>query len=248
MTIPLHQILVRRRFLQTVVTHATLKNQMVQKWQEGQRRSSITLTKKLTRERYFTCQQLILQPIVTDVLFVNCAWMYAPIRRCKKESTDKYRHIYIYTLRCISINEIFDFCSKEFCKALPGFHAFTGCDNTASFNQKGKSRSLKLLKKNENLQRLFLKLSNWDNIKDLDITILESFVCVLYGKRNHTSIDEAHFEMFRTKYKPKKNNDCLISYMKNIDASSMPPCSKCYFKRLNEQVKSQDYGRMLHKS
>ena len=121
------------------------------------------------------------------------------------------------------------------CDKKDGFHAFTGCDYIASFNQKAKSRPLKILQKNENLQRVFIKLGNWDNINDLDITILESCVCVLYGKKNHTSTDEARFEMFLEKYKPKKNNDCLISHM-------------CYFKRLNEQVTSQDYGRMLRKS
>ena len=42
------------------------------------------------------------------------------------------------TFRYISINQIHNHFGVEFCKALPAFHAFTGCDYTASFNRKVK--------------------------------------------------------------------------------------------------------------
>ena len=47
------------------------------------------------------------------------------------------------TLRYISVNEIWRTLGSELCGALPGFHAFTGCDYTASFSRKGKIRPLK---------------------------------------------------------------------------------------------------------
>ena len=38
------------------------------------------------------------------------------------------------------------YISQEFCGALIGLHAFTGCDSVSSFTGKGKTKSLKIMK------------------------------------------------------------------------------------------------------
>ena len=37
---------------------------------------------------------------------------------------------------------------KKFCSALPGLHAFTGCDSVSAFAGKGKAKCYNLLRKN----------------------------------------------------------------------------------------------------
>ena len=41
------------------------------------------------------------------------------------------------------------------CDALPGFHAFTGSDYTAAFNNKGKIKPFKIMEGNEEFQNAF---------------------------------------------------------------------------------------------
>ena len=50
-------------------------------------------------------------------------------------------------LRYISINQLFDQLGESLCKAMPFYHAFTGCDYISSFNRKGKIKLFKLLEK-----------------------------------------------------------------------------------------------------
>ena len=38
------------------------------------------------------------------------------------------------------------YTSEEFCEALIGLHAFTGCDSVGSFSGKGKTKPLKIIK------------------------------------------------------------------------------------------------------
>ena len=118
------------------------------------------------------------------------------------------------TLRYISVNQIHESFGKEFCKALPAFHAFTGCDYTASFNRKGKVRPLKLFENNESIQQVFSKLHDWNTINEEDIMSVESFVCKMYGQKRFASVNELRLELFLKKYKPKQSDDSLVNNMK----------------------------------
>ena len=40
-------------------------------------------------------------------------------------------------LRFISLNQLYSYLGNDFCAALPAYHAFTGCDYTASFCRRG---------------------------------------------------------------------------------------------------------------
>ena len=86
-------------------------------------------------------------------------------------------------LTYISINQLFDQLGEPLCKALPFYHAFTGCDYTSLFNRKRKITLFKFLKKYPELQETFLNLSNSEGISDDIKSIIESFVCQMYGRK-----------------------------------------------------------------
>lgn len=51
--------------------------------------------------------------------------------------------------RFISLNEIYEILGNSLSKALPCFHALTGCNYTPAFFRKGKLRHFKLLEQSE---------------------------------------------------------------------------------------------------
>ena len=74
----------------------------------------------------------------------------------------------------------------EVCKALPFFHAFTGCDTVSSFYQHGKAKFWKVwqenLEQNQTLTEVFKHLSDQPHTVDEHIfNTLCSFVYAAYG-------------------------------------------------------------------
>ena len=86
------------------------------------------------------------------------------------------------TLRYISVNNIYAKLGSKLCKALPAFHAFTGCDYTACFSRKGKVRPFKLLEKNDEAQEVFGSIGEEEKV-----CVIEKFVCQMYGMKHLTS-------------------------------------------------------------
>ena len=112
-------------------------------------------------------------------------------------------------LRYISINQLFHQLGESLCKALPFYHAYTGCDYTSSFNRKGKIKLPKLLKKITELKEVFLNLSRSEDIPDDIKSIIESFVFQMYGRKKTNSVDQARLEILVTKYKLEKGSASL---------------------------------------
>ena len=140
-------------------------------------------------------------------------------------------------LTYISINQLFDQLGEPLCKALPFYHAFSGCDYTTSFNRKGKIKPFKLLEKNAELQEAFLNLSHSEGISDNIKSIMESFVCQMYGRKKTNSVDQASLEIFLTNYKPKKGSTSLNQIQaKKLDSSIMPPCFKVLYQKIKRCI------------
>ena len=73
------------------------------------------------------------------------------------------------------------------CKALPGMHAFTGCDTVRAFTGKGKIRALTILKANAEFKEAFAQLGvQWNLLPNLHVK-LEEFVCKLNATRPATT-------------------------------------------------------------
>lgn len=81
--------------------------------------------------------------------------------------------------RYIDVTLLADTLGKELCEALPGLHAFTGCDYSPSFNGKGKVRPLNIVENSPSFRRTFGELGSSTMAEDTYL-VLEEFVCVLY--------------------------------------------------------------------
>ena len=63
------------------------------------------------------------------------------------------------TIRYIIIDQACEKCGSSLCNALPGFHAFTGCDSTMSFKGKWKVAPFKPLEKSTEARAVFPEMS-----------------------------------------------------------------------------------------
>ena len=64
-----------------------------------------------------------------------------------------------------------------------------GVINTSLFNRKEKIKLFKLVEKNPELQETFLNLSHSEDICDDIKSVIESFVCKMYGRKKINSVD-----------------------------------------------------------
>ena len=86
-------------------------------------------------------------------------------------------------LRYININKIYNQLWETLCVALPAYHALTGCDYSASFCRKGKVQPFKILKKDVQIQEVFGKLANMEELDETSKEVIEKYICKVYGKK-----------------------------------------------------------------
>jgi hypothetical protein len=115
------------------------------------------------------------------------------------------------TRRHISINDLVTTIDSGVLKALPGLHAFTGCDYTASFLNKGKIKPLELMMKNDEFKTFFAELGACEVLSDEIIRNCERFVCHLYGKSKLVHVNDARHVIFQQAYAPQALDDPMIS-------------------------------------
>lgn len=135
------------------------------------------------------------------------------------------------SLRFIDITSLSAKLGPTLCKALPGFHAFTGSDYTPSFSYKGKVRPLKILEKNESYLNAFGSLGSSETLPKELVSDIEKFVCEMYGNKRVSSVNEARFLGFMKVYKPKKGKKPMEN-VKGIDFSLLPPCSSVLIQQI----------------
>ncbi|GFO07290.1 hypothetical protein PoB_003379500 [Plakobranchus ocellatus] len=67
--------------------------------------------------------------------------------------------------------------------------------------------------------------------------VIETFVCQLYGKPSHTSVDKVRYDKVRQCFKGKKG---ILSNSEGVDLSPMCPCQDVFMlhiQRANFQIK-----------
>ena len=97
-------------------------------------------------------------------------------------------------MRYIEVRDIIEFIGKSRALALPGFHAFTGSDTTASFFNRGKKQAWDLWNIYPAATILFKMLSTPINDSSEYIvceSVLHGFVNRLYGMWNDMTVDDA---------------------------------------------------------
>ena len=97
--------------------------------------------------------------------------------------------------RVLDVRTICNTLSRDTCQALPGLHAFTGCDSVSAFAGRGKMLALELVQKEPSLAQLMQDLGTCFPPRPDTTTSLEKFVCRLY-KCSTDDIDEARYDVF----------------------------------------------------
>ena len=115
--------------------------------------------------------------------------------------------------RIVDITSISNVYGVSLCKALLGLHVFTGCDSVSAFKGKGKVKGLKIMLESAEFCSVFEELGMFWTLPSASCKILEQFVCVLYGQKDCTEVNEARYLNFRLKCLNDAglppNKDCL---------------------------------------
>ena len=142
--------------------------------------------------------------------------------------------------RYIDVSDLAQHVGPQLCAALPGFHAFTGSDYTASFCRKGKVRPLAIMEKK--FVPAFSSLGEQENVDPNVVADLEAFVCCLYGKPNLKSTNTARYLLFHDRFSPK-NVAKPLEKIKGADSSSSPPCQAV----LLQKIKRSNFVASVYK-
>lgn len=128
-------------------------------------------------------------------------------------------------LDCINCTKLASKLGPKLCKSLPAFHAFTGCDYTAAFYNKGKVKPFKLFSKNEKYQTVFTSLIDEADIYiNEKIDIVQEFTCKMYGIKNCTKVNDARYRIFQKNYSSKEDRERFLKKIKSFDSNTIPPC------------------------
>ena len=120
--------------------------------------------------------------------------------------------------RIININSLSTKLGPSICKALPGIHAFTGCDTVSAFAGRGKVNPWKLMQRYASFTEIFGKLGiHWTASEEV-LKELEVFTCQLYGSIGGvTDINDCRYRLFCSK-------------KGEIESYQLPPCRDCLHK------------------
>ena len=114
--------------------------------------------------------------------------------------------------RLISINKLTSNLGNDICKALLGFHAFSGCDSVSAFAGQGKIKGLKLIQQNQKFQEAFTTLGEHWHLTDELFDVLQEFTCSLYAARtNIKCVNTLRYQLWRAK-------------KGSVDSGQLPPC------------------------
>lgn len=124
--------------------------------------------------------------------------------------------------RIICISKLAETLGKEKCRALLGFHTFTGCDSVSAFKGKGKVKPLDLLLKSDDFVTLFAELgTEWETSESV-LPTTERFVCAMYDQKECSDVNVARYNLFRLTCKSDSqllppNQDCLLHHVKRAN-------------------------------
>ena len=132
---------------------------------------------------------------IAVILLYHCNKFKSPIWRDVGLSSKKNR-------RYISITNISRILGPLLCAALPGFHAFKGCDYTSEFVRKGKINPFAKLVNNKEVQKAFYLLATDKVLSPNTQTTLQTLTTIIYGAKERTklTLNEFRYKMFEKGY------------------------------------------------
>ena len=111
----------------------------------------------------------------------------------------------------------------DFCEALVGLNAFTGCDSVSCFAGKGKAKALNMLKRNKDFMENFKKLGTEWSTSNETRDGLEKFFCELYGGGGENKINNLRYKIYcarRGKLECEQLPPCHHSLLKHIERAN----------------------------
>ena len=100
-------------------------------------------------------------------------------------------------LRFIPIHRLHSSLGQPLCKALPAFHALTGCDSTSALQGIGKTTALKILLKDNQFQQQLSHFGAGPAVSNELLVSSEAFICYLYHRGGRlTKADEVQYLLF----------------------------------------------------
>ena len=133
-------------------------------------------------------------------------------------------HILIYfcTSRYIPVHDVTERLGPSVAKALPAFHALTGCDTTSAFFGKGKKSAWSIWQNFPDLTLPLESLSSPDFTQEIvtsHMSVFQRFVMMLYGvfEDNIATVDDAR---------------CFLFINKGKDFHHMPPSSDALYQHM----------------
>ena len=134
--------------------------------------------------------------------------------------------------RYIDVSALYNKLGPKISKALPGLHAFTGCDFNPALYRRGKKKPLQFLMTSETFQNAFLDLGSKEhNVQD-SFHIIQSFTCHLYGLKKLSDVNQARIVIFNKTYKVKDKFQPFSLSIRNYDACNLPPCQSELFQQV----------------
>ena len=137
--------------------------------------------------------RIIIQSPDTDVLIL-CTSLFQEIG---------YEELWLRTgvkdkLRYIPVHDVSRTLGSKLCKALPGFHAVTGCDSNSSLAGIGKKKAWDALSRSQVHQESLSLLGERSDLAQDVTTRCTAFICSLYPSpmKTPTSVDELRYLMF----------------------------------------------------
>lgn len=120
----------------------------------------------------------------------------------------------------------------DICSALPGIHAFSGCDFNPAFYKIGKVTPLKVARSDPEFINAMINISDvvkekqnyCDFVQSQIFKTLETYLCRLYGFRQLNDVNEARYRIYDKTYNVNKDLEILKVDVKNVDACSFLLC------------------------
>ena len=105
-------------------------------------------------------------------------------------------------LRYIAVHSIVRSLGESKCKALPVFHAFTGCDQTSAFCSRGKKTAWETWTRFDTATASFLAISSSPSLESVlqEMPTIERFVVLMYDRTcEATEVNNARKYLFSHK-------------------------------------------------
>jgi hypothetical protein len=165
----------------------------------------------------------MIKTVDTDVVILAVG-MFQELINCGLNLAPEER-----TLRYISIHTLVEKLGQDKAKALPGLHAFTGCDQVSAFSGRGKQTAWKTLESMPESIQTFKTLGNMPSDPDIveNVATVERFVVLLYDRSSECqTTNDARQELFTRKGR-------------SID--SIPPTSAALYQHTRRAVYQAGY-------